>query len=52
MKFGIRKTKTNIFWLFAAGLLIGLIFGLRQPVSAPSADTVATQATVTPAVQK
>lgn len=30
-KFGIRKTKMNIFWLFVFGMLIGLIFALRQP---------------------
>ena len=31
-KFGIRKTKMNIFWLFIAGLLIGVIIALRQPM--------------------
>lgn len=31
MKIGIRKTKSNIFWLFLAGLLFGVILGLRQP---------------------
>ena len=34
-KFGIRKTKMNIFWLLVVGLLIGLVLGLRQP--APNA---------------
>ena len=30
-KFGIRKTKMNIFWLFLFGLLIGVVCALRQP---------------------
>ena len=33
-KFGIRKTKMNIFWLFVLGLLIGVIGALRQPMPA------------------
>ena len=31
-KFGIRKTKMNIFWLLVIGILIGLVLGLRQPM--------------------
>ena len=31
-KFGIKKTKMNIFLLFLAGLLIGVIIALRQPM--------------------
>jgi len=31
-KFGIRKTKMNIFWLLMLGLLIGVVVGLRQPM--------------------
>ena len=31
-KFGIRKTKMNIFWLFVFGMLFGVVLGLRQPV--------------------
>lgn len=30
MKIGIRKTKSNIFWLLLIGLLLGVILGLRQ----------------------
>ena len=48
-KFGIRKTKMNIFWLFVVGLLIGLVFGLRQPTNA---NTVNQQRTVTQGVRK
>ena len=33
-KFGIRKTKMNIFWLFVVGLIIGGVLGLRQPTRA------------------
>ena len=40
-KFGIRKTKMNIFWLFLAGLLVGVIIGLRQPM--PSENIPETQ---------
>lgn len=32
-KIGIKKTKWNIFLLFVIGLLIGVVMGLRQPVS-------------------
>ena len=44
-KFGIRKTKMNIFWLFVAGLLIGVILGLRQPIpqQAPAPAPTVTQ---------
>lgn len=31
-KFGIRKTKMNIFWLLVVGLVIGVVVGLRQPM--------------------
>jgi len=31
-KFGIKKTKMNIFWLLVVGLAIGVVLGLRQPV--------------------
>ena len=31
-KFGIRKTKMNIFWLLLLGILIGVVLGIRQPV--------------------
>ena len=30
-KFGIRKTKMNIFLLFVFGLLFGVFCALRQP---------------------
>ncbi|MBQ7413459.1 MAG: hypothetical protein IJV07_04220 [Alphaproteobacteria bacterium] len=36
-KFGIRKTKMNIFWLFLAGLLVGVVIGLRQPMPSETA---------------
>lgn len=42
-KFGIRKTKMNIFWLFLIGLLIGVVLGLRQPAS--EQDTSKTEIT-------
>lgn len=44
-KFGIRKTKMNIFWLFLIGLLIGLVIGLRQPM--PTADAAPSAVSVT-----
>jgi len=31
-KFGIKKTKMNIFWLLVIGLIIGVVLGLRQPM--------------------
>lgn len=40
-KFGIKKTKMNIFWLLLAGLIIGGVIGLRQ--SAPSASDLPVQ---------
>ena len=39
-KFGIKKTKMNIFWLLVAGAIIGVVVGLRQ--QAPSAATQVT----------
>ena len=48
-KFGIRKTKMNIFWLLVVGLLIGLVVGLRQPMNT---DTVNQQQTMTQGVKK
>ena len=37
-KFGVKKTKMNIFWLFILGLLIGVVFGLRNQGPTPIAD--------------
>ena len=48
-KFGIRKTKMNIFWLLVVGLLIGLVIGLRQPMDS---NTVNHQPNVTQEVKK
>ena len=48
-KFGIRKTKMNIFWLLVVGLLIGLVLGLRQPMNT---QTVNNQSSVTQEVKK
>ena len=48
-KFGIRKTKMNIFWLLVVGLLIGLVLGLRQPMNT---QPVNGQSSVTQGVKK
>ena len=42
-KFGIKRTKMNIFWLFLIGLLIGIVFGLRQPIPSQITETVNVQ---------
>lgn len=34
-KFGIKKTKMNIFWLFIFGLLAGVVIGLRSQGPTP-----------------
>ncbi len=42
-KICIRKTKWNIFWLFVAGFLFGVVMGLRQaepPISPPQTEAL------------
>lgn len=42
-KFGIRKTKMNIFWLFVFGLLFGVVLALRQgPTAQQPVEQIAT----------
>ena len=43
-KFGIRKTKMNIFWLFVFGMLFGAVLGLRQPTPNQVATTSVVEA--------
>ena len=45
-KFGIKKTKMNIFWLFVLGLLIGVVFGLRNQGPMPEVPETAVIETV------
>ena len=44
-KFGIRKTKMNIFWLLVLGLIIGVVLGLRQPMPSPQVSVATPQQT-------
>ena len=44
-KFGIKRTKMNIFWLLMAGLLIGVVLGLRQPMPSPQVSVATPQQT-------
>lgn len=37
-KIGIKKTWGNIFLLLGIGFLIGIVFGLRQPLPAETAQ--------------
>lgn len=39
MAIGIRKTKMNIFLLFVAGMVVGVVLGLRQPVKETTTET-------------
>ena len=45
-KFGIKKTKMNIFWLFVFGLLIGVVFGLRHSKPVTTVEQIAEVETV------
>ena len=44
-KFGIKKTKMNIFWLLVLGLIIGVVLGLRQPMPKPQVPVAGGQQT-------
>lgn len=42
-KIGIKKTWGNIIILFVIGLLVGVVIGLRQPTSEPTAELAVVQ---------
>ena len=46
-KFGIKKTKMNIFWLLVAGVIIGAVIGLRQQAPSAATQQMPTAITVT-----
>lgn len=47
-RIGIKKTWGNIFILFIVGMIIGIVIGLRQPVSEPTPELVMVQEMPTP----
>ena len=47
-RWGIRKTKMNIFWLLVIGVLVGLVIGLRQQTP----DTATSQFSLIQEVKK